>query len=124
MIGARAERKRPFAVERFAEGVHDAAEPGLGRPDHRVEIGEFGLAAQADAFQLAERQEQGAALAEADHLAGNPALSAGDDGAARPYGEHALQSDNLDEQTEHTGHPSVELIVGNLVDFIDQAAQR
>src|SRR5690606_1357704 len=98
-VSALAVRQRPLAVHRLAQRVHDATEPGVTRPHQRLTLHHLGLAAEADTFQRAERQQQRPALAEADHLADDaPALAGaalGVDGAARAYRQRLLEAGDL-----------------------------
>ena len=68
-------------------------------------------AAEADPVQGAERQQQGTALSEADHLAGHPAAVAGQNPAAGADRQKPLQAGNLDGQPQNAGH-AAEMPVG------------
>src|SRR3546814_7928931 len=107
---------RALAVDRLAQRVDDAAEPGIGRAHQRLALHHLGFAAEADALQRAEGQQQRAALAKADDLAddapiflGTTALSM--DGAARADRQRLLEADDFDQHAEHAGDATVQAVV-------------
>ncbi len=118
-----AQRQRPLAVDGLAERVDDAAEPARMRIDGGNGVGDLGLAAEADALGRAEGHEQGAAVAEADHFAREPAAVAGENVAAAADGEGLGCAPQLEQHAEHGGDAAVAPAVGDLRQLAQKVRQ-
>src|SRR6185437_14180160 len=108
------------AVERPAEGVDDLAEQRLA--DRHAEGLAFGghRLAGADPAHLAERHQEGARVAEADHLGGHRlAVAAGFDQA--DLADLGLQTAGLDDQPDHVADAAA---ADDQVGAIDRALGR
>src|SRR5690606_4029824 len=73
-----ARRQWPLAVDRLTECVEDTAQPAGMGIDHRVGDTHLHPTSQPDAFQAAERHQQGRTVPETDNLASDLAVAAAD----------------------------------------------
>ena len=119
-----ARRQRALAVDRLAQRVDDAAEPGRMRPNDRLGVGDLGLAAEADAVERAERHQRRAVVAEADDLARHAAAVARDDGAAAADRKQMFDAADLDQHALHGSDAPVEAIRRNADQVGDQKGGR
>ena len=89
--------QRTLAVDRFAQRIDDASQPAFVRENFRLAIGDFSLATQADAIQVAERHQERAPIAEAYDLTRNAPSGTGDDRTAATDGQKPLDSPHFNE---------------------------
>ena len=103
-IGGEALRQRALAVDRVAEGVDDAAEPGQGRAHGRAPRLDADLGAGRHALDRAERHQQRAGVAEADHLGRQRLFAEADDLGAGADRQPRQPAAGLDQQAVHRRH--------------------
>ena len=108
----------------MAEAVDHPAQPGLAGVDAGRLVLEIGAGAQRDSVQRTQRHDQRAAVAKADHFAGNflvvsdsyAALAAQADG---PHGARHFHRQALDP-----GHPAEAGQGGDGFDILEQRAHQ
>ena len=117
-IGDGPRHQRPLAVDGFAKGVDDPAEPAFIGINHRLRGADFNAAPHADPFDRAERHQQRAIIGKTDHFAGHPAVVTGDDIAMIADRQAALDAADLDQQADNVGDLPENLVIGKAVDFL------
>ena len=122
-IGGEALRQRALAVDRLAERVDDPAQPAHRRPHGRALGPDADLRARRDAFQRAERHQQGAGLAEADHLGLQRRRAAAIDLGARADRQPRQAAARLDQQAVDRGHAAGDHQRIDALDGGDEIAQ-
>jgi len=103
-IGGGALGQGSLAVHRIAEGVDHPPEPGLGRTHGRAQGLDADFGARRHAFDRAEGHQEGAGVAEADHLGRQRLFAKADNlgaGADRKPGQPAA---GLDQEAVDRGH--------------------
>ena len=116
--------QRPLAVDRFAERVDDAPQPGAAWPHHRIGFDHNGFATQPDAFQRAEGERQRASVPEPDDLATDPSIGAVEQIAARADRKRALDAGDLHQHSKNRRHAAIHASVGDSVDVLQDVFDR
>ena len=119
-IGRHAQRQRAFAIHRLAESIDHPAQPGLGGIDGGGAILEVGAGAQGDAVQRTQRHDQGAAVAKADHLAGNYLVISDTYAALAAQADSTLRTRHLYRQPFQAGDPAEAGQSRDSFDFLEQ----
>ena len=91
------------------------------RIHHSVVIRDDGLGAKPDAVERAERHHERAAVLEADDLAGDLRTAPPGHADASADADRAEQATDSDEQTLNAGNPAEGAVVGQAIDFGDEA---
>src|SRR3546814_7044990 len=102
-IAAVARQKRRAAVERRSHGIDHTAQPRAVGPDAGLTRDQFGLRAEADPIQCAERHHERASVAEPDRPAGHGAPVAGLDVAAPAHRQRRPEPADLHHPAEDAG---------------------
>jgi hypothetical protein len=116
--------QRALAVDRLAQRIDDPAEPGLHRVDRRLGLDHPRPAAETDAVERAQRHDQRAFVAEADHLARYDAAAARLDQAASADRQAAFDAADLHHQAIDRGHPAVDGAVLDRRQIVEQKVDR
>jgi hypothetical protein len=119
-VGDVALRQRAQAVDGLAEGVDDAAQPGLGRTHHGALGHDLDLGAGSHALDGAERHQQGAGFAEADHLGRQGRKVQALDLDPRADGQTGQPAARLDQEAVHGGDATED---GQRIDTFDGGDQ-
>jgi hypothetical protein len=119
-IGLVALRQRPFSVDRLAEGVDHAAEPGLARMDDGIEPADIGAAAHAHAFEHLEGHAERALILKAGDLARHEASAPPPHRDPRANAERARGARYFDQQALHPRHTPITLDGVDLLDLTEK----
>src|SRR5690606_29877411 len=103
-LGARGQG--PLAVDRFAIGIDDTAEPAVGGIDRTVMAAEDRLASEAHTTEFPKGQAEGVAIAKADDFRCQVVAVGGLDHDPAANAQFAYRPDNLDQQPLDGFHPS------------------
>ncbi len=117
----RALRQWPLAVDRLAQRVDDAAEPGRRRTHLIGGIGDDGLAAAAHPVQAGERHHDSVVAGEADHLAGNGTVRAGLDHEPRTDRHRVNGSGHFDHQAANADHAAIDVDAVDVADLFGKS---
>ena len=103
-IGRQPLRQGALAVDGIAEGVDDAAEPGLGGTHGRAQRLDADLRARRHALHGTERHQQRTGVAEAHDLGRQRLFAEADDLGARADRQPGQPAASLDQEAVHGGH--------------------
>src|SRR6266702_3404480 len=114
-------RQRPLAVDRLAQRVDDAAEPGRRRTHLIGRIGDNRLAAAAHTVEAGERHHDGIVPGEADHLAGDRTVRAGLDHEPCADRHRVYRAGHFDHQAANADHTAINIDAVDVADLFGKS---
>jgi len=114
--------QRTLAIDRLAKTPDHPAKPSPARIDGSGAVLEIGAGAQRDAVQRTQRHDQGPAIAEADHLAGNFLVISDSYAALAAQADGPLGAGDFHRQALDTGDPAKPDEGGNGLEIFEKGA--